>query len=280
VDHNDLCPNTPANTAVGADGCPLPVDPVDSDADGIVDNNDLCPNTPANTAVDADGCPVIDPDPTCTDADNDGFFAEPKCGTVQDCDDTVAAVNPGASEFCSDKIDNNCDGLIDGSDETTCPAPPTCTDADGDSFFAQEGCGKPQDCNDNNQLTHSGAEELCGEQIDNDCDGAVDENCDLANVEDGAILYQLCASCHGEFQNSNVCGEDTEEIMEAILEDEGGMSVFSQLTEAQIKMISEALSNCSNRGDDDTTEIERPRSKSKKREKKGKKWNTRDHYDD
>ncbi|MEJ2472119.1 MAG: cytochrome c, partial [Desulfuromonadales bacterium] len=63
--------------------------------------------------------------------------------------------------------------------------------------------------------------------------------------------YGLCASCHGELQGSDVCGEDAEEIMEAILEDEGGMSVFSQLTEAQIKMIAEALSSC-NEADDDS----------------------------
>ena len=276
VDNNDQCPNTPANTEVDANGCPIPVD---SDSDGVVDNNDQCPNTPANTEVDANGCPVVDPGPTCTDNDNDGFFAEADCGTAQDCDDEVAAVNPGASEFCSDNIDNNCDGLVDGADETTCPAPPTCTDADGDTYFAQEGCGKPKDCNDNDQLTHSGAEELCGDQIDNDCDGSIDENCDLAD-DDGEILYQqLCASCHGEIPNSDVCGEDAEEIMEAILEDEGGMSVFSQLTEAQIKLISEALSSCSN-SDDDTTDTDRPRGKSKEHGKKGKKWDTRSHYDD
>ncbi|MCP4927874.1 MAG: carbohydrate-binding protein, partial [Gammaproteobacteria bacterium] len=32
--------------------------PVDSDNDGVIDNLDNCPNTPANTAVDANGCEI------------------------------------------------------------------------------------------------------------------------------------------------------------------------------------------------------------------------------
>ncbi|PVZ13602.1 MULTISPECIES: OmpA family protein [unclassified Pseudomonas] len=36
-----------------ADAC------TDADQDGVCDNVDKCPNTPANTAVDADGCPAV-----------------------------------------------------------------------------------------------------------------------------------------------------------------------------------------------------------------------------
>ena len=59
IDAQDRCPNTPAGTQVGANGCPL-----DSDGDGVIDAQDNCPNTPAGTKVGANGCPL--------DADGDG----------------------------------------------------------------------------------------------------------------------------------------------------------------------------------------------------------------
>ena len=33
--------------------------------------------------------------PTRTDADGDGYYAEPDCGTPDDCDDTNSRVDPG-----------------------------------------------------------------------------------------------------------------------------------------------------------------------------------------
>jgi hypothetical protein len=50
---------------------------------------------------------------------------------------------------------------------------PTCTDADGDGYFAQGGCGTPVDCNDADPIMHPGAPEVC-DGYDNDCDGAID----------------------------------------------------------------------------------------------------------
>jgi len=43
--------------------------------------------------------------------DGDGFA--PRDG---DCDDSSAAVNPGATEVCDDGLDNDCNGLVDGLD--------------------------------------------------------------------------------------------------------------------------------------------------------------------
>ena len=60
---DDRCPNTPAGTAVGADGCPL-AGPGDMDGDGVDDDMDRCPNTPAGVAVDSRGCAL--------DGDGDG----------------------------------------------------------------------------------------------------------------------------------------------------------------------------------------------------------------
>ena len=57
ADASDLCPNTPAGTAVDEDGCTL-VSNVDSDGDGVYDIDDACPNTPAGTTVNAAGCAI------------------------------------------------------------------------------------------------------------------------------------------------------------------------------------------------------------------------------
>lgn len=54
--------------------------------------------------------------PTCTDADGDGYYAEPDCGTEVDCNDGDASINPGALEDCGNGLDNDCDGYVDGED--------------------------------------------------------------------------------------------------------------------------------------------------------------------
>ena len=51
----DKCPNTPAGSTVGADGCPISMD---DDHDGVINAKDLCPNTPAGEKVDTHGCPL------------------------------------------------------------------------------------------------------------------------------------------------------------------------------------------------------------------------------
>lgn len=48
------------------------------------------------------------------DVDGDGFTADGACsGTMNDCDDNDALVNPGAAEICGDGKDNNCNGTVD-----------------------------------------------------------------------------------------------------------------------------------------------------------------------
>lgn len=58
--------------------------------------------------------------PSCTDADVDGYFAEPGCGTLSDCNDGNPAVHPGACGLEGDGIDQDCDGR---DDDATCHAP-------------------------------------------------------------------------------------------------------------------------------------------------------------
>jgi hypothetical protein len=108
----------------------LPICNNDGDCDaGETDVN--CPND----------CPLID----CTsdDFDGDGWNATAICNNnvLVDCNDTNSTIYPGATEFCGDDADNNCNGKEDCLDSActssslcpTCPVVYTfdCLDAEG-----------------------------------------------------------------------------------------------------------------------------------------------------
>ncbi len=62
-------------------------------------------------AFDTSGC-TTQTEPTCTDADLDGYAIEgDQCGPV-DCNDSDQNINPGATEICDNEVDENCDGII------------------------------------------------------------------------------------------------------------------------------------------------------------------------
>lgn len=66
LDPADKCPDTPVDTVVNAEGCPLPPAPTsetpkDTDGDSVLDTADACPGTPSGIPVDAKGCPKGSP---------------------------------------------------------------------------------------------------------------------------------------------------------------------------------------------------------------------------
>jgi hypothetical protein len=75
-------------------------------------------------------------------------------------------------EICANNRDDDCDGQTDEG----CA---TCTDADGDGYFVGTGCESPPDCDDTRASVHPGAAEMCGNDIDEDCDGQTDEGCGI-----------------------------------------------------------------------------------------------------
>ncbi len=132
-----------------------------------------------------------------TDNDGDGF-GDPATGVTlctpgpnqvldnTDCDDNNNTVFPGATEIC-DNLDNDCNGLVDDGAGST-----YYTDNDGDGFgnpsTGVQTCSPASnqvldntDCNDNNNTVFPGATEICGDNLDNNCDGIVDFGCQICD---------------------------------------------------------------------------------------------------
>ncbi len=128
-----------------------------------------------------------------------------------DCDDQDGDVHPGASEVCNGD-DDNCDGSVDeGVLETYY------WDGDGDTFgdpdVTMTGCApdagyvfRAGDCNDSDAEVHPEANEVPGDEVDQNCDGrelcfldadadgfrpdteSVVESADLSCLDDGEAL--------------------------------------------------------------------------------------------
>lgn len=121
ADTDDVCPGTPAGTAVTANGCPVIAD-MDADNDGIADGDDTCPNTPSDEPADAQGCSASQRD-TDGDAVSD---ADDQCpGTLADADVDANG--------CSDaQLDDDNDGFSNAVDE--------CPGSEPGAFVPQSGC--------------------------------------------------------------------------------------------------------------------------------------------
>jgi hypothetical protein len=172
-------------------------DELDNDCDGSIDNN------------------AIDPATFYRDSDHDGYgdlnsttqSCEVPAGYVTDstdCDDSDAAFNPGATEDdCSDPTDYNCDGSV-GFD-----------DNDSDGFAACE------ECDDTDSSINPNAQEICDE-LDNDCDGAIDDSDSDVDTSAGSIFYadgdgdgygdssstiEACAQPAGYVDNNTDCDD-------------------------------------------------------------------------
>jgi len=156
--------------------------------------------------LDADG--VQDGCDLCTDPDGDGYgptgsFACPS-GTGVDCDNDEAEVYPGRPELC-DGLDNDCNGLPDEGNP----------EAGGSCDTGQLGaCGIGSEACSAGQLVclaeYGPGCEVCGNGIDDDCDGTVDETGDDFDGDDVLNCTDNCCDVHNPGQqdtNGNGAGD-------------------------------------------------------------------------
>jgi len=96
-----------------------------------------------------------------------------------DCDDTDSKVSPSASELCEDLIDNDCNGVTDTDAILLTWYKDEDKDEYGNSSSSILSCKKPigyvanaSDCNDAIKSINPGAEEICNNGIDDNCDAS------------------------------------------------------------------------------------------------------------
>ena len=183
-DKDGFCPGTPSNDQPGGD-CNDGNVRVNPGAREICGNNldDNC-----NTHMD-EGCKV------CT-GDNDCPSGLEAClgGVCQVCDHGCDSTNcrfgardgvpgSGVAGRCAD-FGRGCNRCV-----------PTC-DVDGDGYCpgmpANEQPGG--DCNDSNPNVYSGHAEICSNNVDDDCDGKIDENCVSCTSDTACAMGSQCKS--------------------------------------------------------------------------------------
>jgi hypothetical protein len=144
-----------------------------------------------------------------SDSDSDGFgnpdvfvsaCLSPEFFVLQpgDCDDENAAINPNALEICND-LDDNCDLNIDEGLQFATYYEDVDQDGYGNDAVSVVKCVLPfgfvtlhGDCSDDAPAINPAAAEQCGDGLDNDCDGEIDEGCIIDNDEDGFDATQDC----------------------------------------------------------------------------------------
>ncbi len=161
-------------------------DGIDNNCDGTVDEG-----VTSTFYADDDNDGAGNPSMPMEDCEAPASYVD----NANDCDDTNPNIHPGQPEVCNG-IDDNCDDVVD-----TDAVDPTewflDDDADGygDIEESTVACEAPSgyvidssDCDDTETLVNPAAAEVCDE-IDNDCDGQIDDDDDSLDSSTGVLSY-------------------------------------------------------------------------------------------
>ncbi len=230
-----------------ADGFAACAECDDSDAAVNPDADEVCNGVDddCNTLVDGDDPSLADGTTWYADTDGDGYggsqFVVEACdapsgyvANSDDCNDLNPDTYPSAVEIC-DTEDNDCDSAIDEGVNVTWYA-----DADGDGYGDAtaflEACTSPpgysangDDCDDTSAATSPTAYEVC-DGIDNNCDGATDEDSAL-----NATTYYADSDGdgYGDATNStNACSAPTGHVTDGTDCDDTDATTNSAASEA------------------------------------------------
>lgn len=177
------------------------------------------------------------------DGDGFGFGPVSACGTVvnaDDCDDTSSSIAPNVQEVCN-SLDDDCDGEVDNgvlvayyadvdsdgfgdaqSVQFGCTPPSgfvsnaedcddnvvTYQDNDNDGYggLGFDACGvlTNDDCNENDNSINPGVSEICGNNVDENCNGLINEDCAFDADGDGYSNLDDCDDNNAEIYPDQV----------------------------------------------------------------------------
>ncbi|MBI5077345.1 putative metal-binding motif-containing protein [Candidatus Falkowbacteria bacterium] len=152
---------------------------IDGEWNVCVDNVEASPELCDGLDTDCDGALGVDE----VDADGDGFMV-----CESDCDDADALVNPDAAELCNG-VDDDCDG--DTDEDYFVGAP--CSGYGACGFGEYECAGEIAfRCSTmpGGSADQSSAE-ICSDNIDNNCEGSVDEGC-ACEYDAEEVVFIIC----------------------------------------------------------------------------------------
>jgi hypothetical protein len=156
---------------------------LDDDCDGAIDDADTDITGTSTWYIDHDGDGFGSADYTTEACEAPSGWVEDD----RDCSDIDATVNPDAAEVCNE-VDDDCDGSIDDDDSDTSSLSMWYADDDsdgyGDADLTAASCEAPEgyvsngsDCDDADETVSPDGTETCN-AIDDDCDGAIDDDDD------------------------------------------------------------------------------------------------------
>ena len=202
VENDEDCDDTdPQVNPDGEETC----DNRDNDCDGSTDED----ATDALTwYYDDDGDGYGDPDDSLVDC----FGSPDVVENDEDCDDSNGFVSPDAVEFC-DGIDNDCDEAVDEDDAQD--ASTWYQDSDGDSwgdpdspvvtcYQRSDTVSNDGDCDDDDGTVNPDASEICGDGVDNDCDGGARDCAPLGELDLASAGFKLTGEDQGDGAGSTL----------------------------------------------------------------------------